>query len=98
LTVNAVGDNAVEISSKQGDSVRVEFETSGLPARYVYQSVGMQGPVAVTSNLSDWREVNGIRLPHKLIIEQGGQKFAEATVSEWKLNSGLTAEELSKKP
>jgi hypothetical protein len=38
---------------------------------------------------SDWREVNGIRLPHKFVIEQGGQKFAEGT-STWTLNSGLT--------
>ena len=97
-TVNAVGENTVEISSKQGDSVRVEFDAAGLPAKYSYQSMGMQGPTAVVSTLSDYREVNGIRLPHKVVIEQGGQKFAEATVSEWKLNSGLTAEELSKKP
>jgi zinc protease len=99
LTVNAVGDNAVEIASKQGESVRVDFDaSSGLPAKYSYQSMGMQGPTAVVSSLSDWREVNGIRLPHKVVIEQGGQKFAEATISEWKLNSGLTVEELSKKP
>jgi len=93
-----VGENAVEISPKQGDPVRVEFDASGLPARYRYQSAGMQGPVEVMSDLSDWREVNGIRLPHKFVIEQGGKKFAEATVSEWKLNGGLTPEELSKKP
>jgi hypothetical protein len=99
LTVNAVAGNAVEIAAKGGDSVRVEFDaSSGLPARYTYQSMGMQGPVAVASNLSDWREVNGIRLPYKIVIEQGGQKFAEATVSEWKLNTGLTPQELSKKP
>ncbi|HYI96366.1 MAG TPA: pitrilysin family protein [Bryobacteraceae bacterium] len=97
-TVNAVAENAVEISSKQGDRVRIDFDSSGLPAKYSYQSMGMQGPTAVVSTPSDYREVSGIRLPHKVVIEQGGQKFAEATVSEWKLNSGLTAEELSKKP
>lgn len=99
LTVNAVADNAVEITPKQGDSVRVDFDSAtGLPAKYSYQSMGPQGPTPVVSTMSDWREVNGIRLPHKVVIEQGGQKFAEATISEWKLNSGLNAEELSKKP
>jgi zinc protease len=99
LTVNAIADNAVEITPKQGDSVQIEFDPStGLPARYKYQSMGAQGPSSVESNISDWREVGGIRLPYKFVIERGGQKFAEATVSEWKLNGGLTAEELSKKP
>ena len=99
LTVNAVADDAVEIAPKQGEPVRVEFDPqTGLPARYKYQSMGMQGPSSVVSNLSDWREVNGIRLPYKVVVEQGGKKFAEATVSEWKLNGGLTVEELSKKP
>jgi zinc protease len=99
LTVNAVGDNAIEITPKQGDAVRVEFDpATGLPARYKYQSMGMQGPTSVVSNLTDWREVGGIRLPYKIDIEQGGRKFAESTVGEWKLNAGITAEELSKKP
>ncbi len=99
LTINAVADNTVEISAKEGDSVRVEFDpSSALPAKYTYQSMGRQGPTTVVSSFSDWREVNGIRLPYKVVIEQGGQKFAEATVSEWKLNGGLTEQELSKKP
>ena len=99
LTVNAVANNTVEISAKEGDSVRVEFDpSSGLPAKYTYQSMGRQGPTTVVSSFSDWRAVNEIRLPYKVVIEQGGQKFAEATVSEWKLNGGLTEQELSKKP
>jgi zinc protease len=98
LTINAIADNALEVSSKQGDSVRIDLDASGLPVKYSYQSMGMQGPTAVVSTLSDWREVNGIRLPFKAVIEQGGKTFAEATVSDWKLNTGLTAEELSKKP
>ena len=98
-TVNAIGDNTVEIATTGGETVRLEFDpATGLPARSQYQSMGMQGPVAVVANFGDWREVNGIRLPHKLVIEQGGQKFAETTVTAWTLNSGLTAEELSKKP
>ena len=99
MTVYAVSVDSVYIAPKQGVPVRVEFDPStGLPVRYKYQSMGMQGPSSVVSSLSDWRDVSGIRLPYKLVVEQGGKKFAEATVSEWKLNGGLTAEELSKKP
>ena len=99
LTVSAVGDNAISVSNKAGDSVRVMFDpATGLPAQMQYASVGPQGPTEVVAKVSDWKEVSGIRLPHKSVIEQGGQKFADATVTSWTLNSGLSAEELSKKP
>jgi hypothetical protein len=47
---------------------------------------------------SDWRDVDGIKLPYKTLMEQAGKKYAELTVSEYKLNSGIKADELSKKP
>jgi predicted Zn-dependent peptidase len=99
LSINAVAENAVNIAAKSGDSVRVEFDgSSGLPLRTRYSSVGPQGPTEVTANMSEWKEVSGIRLPHKVVIEQGGQKFAEANVTGWTLNGGLSVGELSKKP
>ena len=99
LSVNAVAENAVAIASKSGDTVRVEFDSSsGLPLRIRYSSVGPQGPTEVMANMSEWKEVSGIRLPHKVVIEQGGQKFAEANVTGWTLNGGLSVGELSKKP
>ncbi len=65
----------------------------------VYQSAGMgSGPATVTNTYADWREVSGLKLPHAFMIEQGGQKFADAKVTSWKVNTGLTVEELSKKP
>jgi zinc protease len=94
-TVNYVGEGTIEISAKDGESVRLEVdEKTGLPSKIVYQ--GGQGPVEQT--YSDWREVNGIRLPFAWTIMQGGKKFASVTVAEYKVNSGLTQEEISKKP
>jgi hypothetical protein len=99
VTVNAVGPNEVEIASKEGERVRVAFDAnSGLPAQMQYASMGPQGPAEVALKFSGWKEVSGIRLPHNLVIEQGGQKFADATVTGWTLNGGLSAGELSKKP
>jgi zinc protease len=98
LTVNAAGENVLEIASQQGDRVRITLDGStGLPSQLAYQSMGMQGQTNVVVNSSEWREIDGIQLPHRFVVEQDGKKFAEGT-SEWKLNSGLTAEELSKKP
>ncbi len=98
-TVSAVGPGAVEISGG-GQSVRVEFdEATGLPLRQIYQETGMGGaPSEVKETYSDWRDVNGVKLPFKVSIEQNGKNSGEAVVSEIKLNTGLSVDELSKKP
>lgn len=94
-TVSYVGEGAIEISVKDGESVRLEVdEKTGLPLKAIYQSG--QGPVEQT--YSDWRDVDGIRLPFGWTIMQGGKKFASVTVTDYRVNSGLTKEEISKKP
>ena len=91
--VNAASDNAVEISGG-GESVRLEFDAStGLPARMTYQQ---QGDVAET--LADWRDSGGIKMPFKGVLQQNGNKVAEKTVSEYRWNTGVKAEELGKRP
>jgi zinc protease len=93
-TVSATGPNAVQISAA-GESVRVEFDdATGLPLRQIYK----EGPFDVKETFSDWREVGGIKLPYKATIEQNGKKAADMSISEIKLNTGLSADELSKKP
>lgn len=98
LAVNAVGEARIEISDQAGNSVRFELDSSGLPLKRIYASVGPAGPVELEETFSDWREVGGVRLPHKSVITQGGKPAAEATIQEWKLNGGLKPEELSQKP
>jgi len=94
-TVNFLGEGKIEISAKDGESVQLEVDgKTGLPLKIIYQ--GSQGPVDQV--YSDWREVNGIRLPFAWTILQGGKKFASVTVAEYKVNSGLTKEEIAKKP
>jgi len=99
-TVTAGGPGAVDVSGAEGQSVHFEIdEATGLPARQVYKETNMGGPPSeVTETFSDWRDVDGIKLPFKVLIEQNGKKTGEAVVSEIKLNSGLKPEELSKKP
>jgi len=93
--VNALGENKLEISDAAGHTVTVELDpASALPVKQGYLQSG--NPVSET--FSDWRDVDGIKLPFKIAIEQGGQKFADVSVSAWKLNSGLKVEDLSKKP
>jgi zinc protease len=95
-TVNYAGEGTLEISSKDGESVRLEVdEKTGMPAKTSYQEGG-QG--TVSQIFSDWREVNGIRLPFEWTTLQGDKKFASVKIDNYKVNSGLTPEVLSKKP
>lgn len=98
-TVNYVGDGVIEISSKDGESVRLSVdEQTGLPAKLAYQQSAAEGGSAVEEVFSDWRDVNGIRLPFQWTVMQSGKKFAGVTVQDYKINSGLTPEALAKKP
>jgi len=98
-TVSYVGEGVLEISSKDGESVRMSVdEKTRLPAKLAYQQSAAEGASAVEQVFSDWRDVNGIRLPFQWTVMQGGKKFAGVTVQDYKLNSGLTPEVLDKRP
>jgi zinc protease len=97
-TVTAAGPKSVEISAADGQSVRVEFDDgTGLPSRMAYKEAAMGG-AEVTETLSDWREVDGIKMPFKVLMEQNGQKVGDVVISEIKINTGITPEDLSKRP
>jgi zinc protease len=97
---NYVGEGMLEITGDQGESVTLHVdEKTGRPVKQVYQSMGMGGtPTSVEATFSDWREVDGIQVPFKTSIEQGGKKFAEVTVTDVRINSGLKPEDLQQKP
>ena len=98
-TVNAVGDNAIEISDKEGNSVTITFDPqSGLPAVQTRRTSGPSGPTELQDVMEDWRDAGGLKVPFHITVMQGGKKFADARIGEVKLNSGLKVEELSKKP
>ena len=99
-TVNAIDSNSVEITDSTGQEAKVEFDAeTGLPRRVTYdtpQAVG--APLYTEDVFEDYREVDGIKLPFKITINQSGRKFADTTVSEYKLNSGLKVTDLSRRP
>jgi zinc protease len=99
-TVNAVGPNTVQISSADGLSVKMDLDpATALPATQTYRETGQTGaPSEVVETFSDWRETGGIKLPFKIVLQQDGKKAGEATVAEYLFNTGLKAEDLSKKP
>ena len=99
-TVSAVDDHTIEITGGDGQSIRLEIDAStGLPAKESYQAPGIGGaPTDVIQTFSDWRDTGGFKMPFKTLMEQGGKKIAEVTVSDYKFNTGLTASEIGKRP
>jgi hypothetical protein len=72
---------------------------TGLPAKLSYElSPEKNLPVLYQEDLSDYRDVNGIRLPFATTIYQGGVKYAEGAFSGYKVNQGLKIEVLQRRP
>jgi len=92
--VNYAGPGALDISDKSGNSVRLMVdESTGLPVKTSYA-----GPQeTIEENWSELRDVDGMKVPFKITVIQAGKKFAEVTVQEFKVNTGATAEQLSKR-
>jgi zinc protease len=83
-----------------GQEVRVTFDdNTGLVAGVAYEMTNPVGPlVTVENRYSDYRPVDGIQTPFKMTIIQDGKTFAEAAVTECRINTGVKPEELSGKP
>ena len=98
--LNALDSNTVEISDGHGEIADVEFDpATGLPLRVRYDLAQATGaPLKVAEEYDDYREVAGVKIPHKITIIRGGQKFADVTVTDYKINSGLQVAELAKRP
>ncbi|HTS60842.1 MAG TPA: pitrilysin family protein [Candidatus Acidoferrales bacterium] len=99
-TVNAIDSASVEITDSTGQEARVEFDPdTGLPRRVTYDTPHALGAPVYTEDLfEEMREVDGIKMPFKITINQAGRRFAEATVSEYKLNTGLKVMDLARRP
>lgn len=98
--VNAVNGATLEIGDPAGQTATVECDAgTGLFRSVRYDLPQAAGaPVRVTEEFDDFRDVGGLKIPHKIAITRGGQKFADVTVTEFKVNAGLLTQELAKRP
>ena len=93
-TVNYSGAGILDITDKSGGAVRLFIdEKTGLPQKQSY--AGPQG--TVEEIWSDLRSVDGVKVPFRITITQAGRKFAEVTVQDYKVNTGVTEAEMSKR-
>ncbi len=83
--MNLVAEATLEISSKDGESVRMWWMRRPDFRRSLFMKAARE---PVDQVFSDWREVNGLRLPFQWTMMQGDKKFASTTIPDYKINSG----------
>lgn len=90
----------LEIAERDGDrSVRIwiDAETGDL-FRAAYDGIAVQGaPPKIAEVYSDFRTVEGVRLPFRTAISQAGRLMTTGVVLEVKWNQGLTPEALGER-
>ncbi len=95
-TVNDAGKHQIEISDKAGHSLLLTVDpATNLPTRETFAE---SGGGTVQEEYSDWQAAGDVKLPRKVTIIRDGKHFAEGVISSIRLNTGLTPEEISKKP
>jgi hypothetical protein len=96
-----VGDADADVIAltREGDVIRLFVGADGKVLKKAYRGPSPMGGTAdIEEVYSDYRDVSGLSVPHRLEVSLDGQKFADTTVTEVKINSGVAAEELARRP
>jgi predicted Zn-dependent peptidase len=97
-TITDEANGAIRIADKSGNTLVLTVDpATGLPLSENYSEAGSTGQ-DVTETYADWQDTNGVKLPRKITITQNGKHFADIKVTGVEIDSGLTTEQLSKKP
>jgi zinc protease len=92
-SVNLVKDGELELKDASGSVLRFFYDPATmLPAKLAFT----EGGVTAETAYSDFKEVSGLKLPMTMKIVQNGQVSTQ-TVTDWKLNTGLTVAAMSSK-
>jgi len=96
--LNALDDETVEISQGE-DSVKLVFDKdTGLPKNALYEASTSSGMFPVIETYSDYRDLNGLKIPYKIAITLSGRKYQDLTMKSMQINVGLKTADLEKRP
>jgi zinc protease len=97
--VTALDDQTVEISDGSAHLVKLVFDpATGLLKNEMYDATTATGTFPVLETYSDFRDVNGLKIPHKVAISLAGKKFQDLTIKIIQINTGLKVQDLEKRP
>jgi len=92
-SVNLVQEGELELKDANGSVLRFFYDPKTmLPAKLGFTEGGVSAEVAY----GDFKEISGMKLPMQLKITQNGQVSTQ-TVTDWKINTGLTIATMSSK-
>lgn len=87
------GSNAyiIEVERPDGKKITEYYDTkTSLKVREVSSGKGMDGnPILQVVDLTEYKEINGVKLPHSMSISGAFPVPVKVTVSEIKLNAGI---------
>lgn len=90
----------LQIRAKQGDEtaeIWIDKDSADF-YKLAYQGIALAGkPPRVEERYSDFRQIQGIRIPHKTSIYQAGALATDVTIVEAALNTGATEQDLAAK-
>ena len=98
--VNAIDESSVQIADATGQMTSLEFDPlTHLLKRVSYDTQQAGGaPIYSEEIYDDFRDAGGIKVPFKVTTNQGGSKFSDAVVRDYKINTGLNPLELARRP
>jgi zinc protease len=98
-TVTALDEDTLEITTADGLAVQVSVSPeTGLPQQFSYTMPAVSGPpVLVQETITKFGEVAGMRVPYRISTRQNGIPFAESSVKDFKVNSGLALTDLERR-
>jgi zinc protease len=99
-TVSAIDESSVQITDTTGQAANVEFDPrTHLLKRVSYDTQQAGGATLYSEDVyDDFRDVGGIKVPFKITLNQGGHRFSDVVVRDYKINTGLNPLELARRP
>ncbi len=98
-TVTALDEQTVEVALGDVSARLVLDPETGLPSKLLYDvQLDRQPVMFVEEDYSDFRDVNGIKLPFAVQVIRNGVKHSDGVISGYKLNQGLKVEVLQRRP
>jgi hypothetical protein len=87
-----IGDIDAQILDINADGAQVRWYVdpqTGHILRTSAETIGMSGPGEQVVDYSEWKEVEGMNLPFKLKIKQGGNESGTEDVQELQINPAV---------
>jgi hypothetical protein len=99
FTISSGGPNVIRITYKGSPTDITVDPQSGLPIRTASTILSNpDAPVPAYTEIKEWRTVEGVKLPQRILNYHSGSVAADIRTTEIKINSGLDAKDLATPP